>query len=136
MTFIFPRICFFFDLFLVIARSHSHCCCHHIVRFGTMVGKVFVTQTQVRRTWWDHNRSIWVDDAATFLNIMTEQMQQHRRCSCGGAVIDSDRPHSFECNVLLTRLVKQVKLQNKIGLDCSCECRSITTMFIRSDAAV
>ena len=42
--------------------------------FGTMVGKVAVTQTQARRTWWDPNKSAWVDDAMTFLEIMTKQM--------------------------------------------------------------
>ena len=42
-----------------------------VVRFGAMVGKVFVAQTQVRRTQCDSNRSAWVDDVMTFLNIMT-----------------------------------------------------------------
>ena len=55
---------------------HCHCCC--VVRFGAMIGKVFVTQTQVRGTWWDSNKLAWVDDTNTFLHIMTN------RCSSSG----------------------------------------------------
>ena len=74
-----------------------------VVRFGTMIGKVDITQTQVCGTQWDFNTSALACDMRSFLNIVSEW---HRRCSSGGAVIDATETHSFECNSLLTRLVK------------------------------
>ena len=65
-------------------------------------------------------------DVRSFLNTMT----MHQRCSSGGAVIDFDQPHSFECNSLSMRLAKQVKLWNKIRTDHGYECGSITTIFV------
>ena len=57
-----------------------------IARFRAMVGKVFVAKTQVHGTQWESDVLAWVDDATTFLNIMTKWM--HQRCSSGGAVFD------------------------------------------------
>ena len=61
-----------------------------VARFGTMVGKVFIAQTQVRRTQQESNVLAWADDATAFLNIVT------KRCSSGGAISQSKiEPHSF-----------------------------------------
>ena len=81
---------------LIIRLCHHHC----IVRFGAMVGKVFVAQTQVRGTQQEHDTSAQADDASTFLNIMTE------RCSGGAISWIAIKPHSFECNSLSMRLAK------------------------------
>ena len=64
---------------LIIGRS----CCHHhhIVRFGAMVGKVNVTQTQVCGTQWDFNTSALACNVRSFLNIVTNAPEvQQRRC--------------------------------------------------------
>ena len=71
----------------VIGRLHCHH--HHVARFGAMVGKVDIAQTQVRRTQWDLKTSALACDVRSFLNIMT------KRCSSGGAVIDCDRTSLF-----------------------------------------
>ena len=44
-----------------------------VVRFGAMVRKVAITQTQVRGTQLDSNTLALADDAMTFLLTMTER---------------------------------------------------------------
>ena len=66
----------------VIGRScHHH---HHVARFGAMVGKVDVAQTQVRRTWQDLKTSALACDMRSFLNIVTDAPEvQRKRCDHG-----------------------------------------------------
>ena len=44
-----------------------------IVQFGAMVGKVAITQSQVRGTQQDSNTSALADDVTTFLLMMTKR---------------------------------------------------------------
>ena len=68
----------------------------------TMIGKVFISHTQARRTWWDFNKATWVDDERTFLCIVTE------RCSNSGGAISwiAIKPHSFECDHFVVEIEK------------------------------
>ena len=105
-----------------------------VVRFGAMVRKVTVTQTQARRTQQDSNTSALVCDVMTFLHMMTERCSSSN--SNGGAVqLRTSTSLFLSATSLCLRCEKQVRQwivsDNEIRLDHGChECRPIMTVFI------
>ena len=104
-----------------------------VVRFGAMVRKVTVTQTQARRTQQDSNTSALVCDVMTFLHMMTERCSSSN--SNGGAVqLRTSTSLFLSATSLCLRCEKQVRQwivsDNEIRLDHGChECRSIAMTF-------
>ena len=78
----------------------SECCVVviDVVQFGTMVGKVAVTQTLVRGTQWDFNMA--------FLVIVTKRVVDSSSSISGGGAVSwiTIEPHSFEHNKFVFKM--------------------------------